>query len=141
MNLKIGDLITSTATPPHQWFLKHQAVVIGLNPATVTHCTPTKTNEFGGGVITESLADFKAPGRKILKVESFGQHPQEFYLNRVELYKKRPFNLYSFNCEQYAGLVAKGVKYSPQWSEFITLLLAFFLFSVSLVNTKLSLNV
>ena len=109
---KTGDFITTTSdvTP----LILHRGIVVVEDDgkAYVYHNSPSEVNELGGSIIKESL-DVWLKNRKIKSIE-----PTRLTKDKIEqmylTFNTRKFNLFSFNCEQFAYFVKEGELKSPQ---------------------------
>jgi len=114
-----GDIVTSTASSNP--LLKHKAIVIIENgEVLLAHNTPMKTNQFGGNVVVDTLAQFIADGRQILEVSpSCLERPE---INRaLEQLKYFPFDSFTFNCEHLVSHMVECRKTSPQLQKWAAL--------------------
>lgn len=106
MKLITGDIIT--ATIKGNPFFYHIGIVIANDEKIqVVHNTPMRKNSTGGNVITETLEEFLAAGRKILSRKATGIS-HERILAAAEAVKNLPFDALNFNCEDFIFFVRTG---------------------------------
>jgi len=112
-----GDIITTTASSNP--LLLHKAIIImeGAEPF-VLHNSPMLVNVAGGSVGYESLKDFEADGRKVLRVEHTNLS-KEHILAAGESVAREKFHITSFNCEQFVSYVQNGNFHSPQMEKWM----------------------
>jgi hypothetical protein len=113
-SLKTGDLISSTSAPPSTGILSHKGVVLVEDEQVfILHNTPMKTNEFGGGVVIDTLEDYKSAGREIEKVKTTNLTSEEIKRQFEEI-KHLKFNWFTWNCDHFVTQLADGSKKSIQ---------------------------
>lgn len=109
---KTGDFITTTSdvTP----LILHRGIVVVEDDgkAYVYHNSPNELNEIGGSVIKESV-DSWLKSRKIKSIKPTNITRDKIENMYINLAQKK-FNLFSFNCEQFAYFVKDGEYKSPQ---------------------------
>ena len=118
MYFQTGDIITARVKSL-PLFLHHGIVVVN-NDGTISvyHNTPMLKNSSGGGVVKEDIEEWIL-SRDIIDVEQTGLS-REFIEQKSYELSDRPFNLFSFNCEQYIALLRDGRRKSPQLLFFIS---------------------
>lgn len=76
----------------------------------VIHNTPGMENNYGGNIVAQSFDDFKKE-RKIFEIEDIDIKPQKVF-DYANENKTRKFNYLTYNCQQFANQIIKGVKYT-----------------------------
>ncbi len=111
INFRTGDFITARVKSLP--FLYHRGLIVVEDTCVyIYHNTPMYKNFAGGNVIKENVADW-LKSRDITSVEPTNI-TKEYIEEMSLLLAPRSFNLFSFNCEQYAFLIKDGYSKSPQ---------------------------
>lgn len=125
MNFRTGDIITARIRSLPLFLHKGIIVIDDDGSISIYHNTPTEKNSAGGGIIKDSFDDWVL-SRDIINVEQTGMTRAYIEQTSYEL-SDRPFNISSFNCEQYISLLKDGRRKSPQllqWGLLVLLILA-----------------
>lgn len=110
-SLRTGDIITARVKSLP--FLLHKGVVVSDdNSISIYHNTPMLKNAYGGNVVKEDITEWQA-SRYIISIEHTGLSKKFIEQFSYDL-RYRPFNLFSFNCEQYISLLKNDWSESPQ---------------------------
>lgn len=110
-DFRTGDFITARVKSLP--FILHRGIiVVEDNCVSVYHNTPMCKNFAGGSIVKENIEEW-LKSRDITSIEPTDMTQE--YIEEMSLQlADRPFNLLSFNCEQYAFLLKDGYAKSPQ---------------------------
>ena len=109
---KTGDIIMATSEDFP--LIKHRGIVVveENGQVNVFHNVPSLKNIRGGSIVKETLADW-TKNRLIKSVEPTNLTKEQI-VQASNTLGDRCFDLFSFNCEQYAYMVKDGKPKSPQ---------------------------
>lgn len=123
-DFRTGDVLrVRSITAPYVYH--HVGVVlIDENGAFVYHNTPGVVNEFGGGVVRESLSAW-IKLRALIKVERTGVSAEQIR-KVVDQVKQEKYNATYFNCEHFVKMIVAGKKESRQLQVLVLIIAVLF---------------
>lgn len=116
MKFVTGDIIKSTIVNNGLAF--HTGIILVEDEKIlIAHNTPMCKNSSGGNVIVETLDDFLADGREIVRRVPTNLS-YEHIIASIESVKNVPFHIVDFNCDDFIFYVRTGKKRKSQLRTF-----------------------
>jgi len=122
MEYSTGDILKAEVNNP---FVYHYGIVIIKDgQIEVVHNAAKKKNNHGGNIVSESLKDFLKT-RRIVHVQRT-KIKRDRIIKMIDKYKSIPFNIFTFNCEQFIFEIRDGTPSSQQLRQGLFNIVTFF---------------